>query len=90
MDAEKIAPRTLVRVAKQTGLTPGRSPSSPKRTRPRASTAEDFPKQKRRQISVAGIGDAGPKTNSMKTGIIDPGYKYKQKRPAEAGRFELD
>jgi hypothetical protein len=38
------------------------------------------PKQKPRRISVAGIGDAGSKTNSMETGIIDPGYS-KNKTP---------
>jgi hypothetical protein len=44
--------------------------------------------RKPRRISVAGIVDAGSKANSMGAGIIDPGYR-KQKRPAEAGRFEI-
>jgi hypothetical protein len=38
-----------------------------------------------RRISVAGIGDAGSKTNSMKTGIIDLGYSTNKSAPPRRG-----
>jgi len=37
--------------------------------------------RKPRRISVAGIGDAGSKTNSMETGIIDPAYSKNKSAP---------
>ena len=48
------------------------------------------PKRKPRRISVAGIGDAGPKTNSMETGIIDPGYSKNKNAPLGFQRGALN
>jgi hypothetical protein len=42
-----------------------------------------------RRISVAGIGDAGSKTNSMETGIIDPGYSTNKNAQPDASSWAL-
>jgi len=42
------------------------------------------------RISVAGIGDAGSKTNSMEIGIIDPAYSKNKSAPPGFQRGALN